>query len=48
MGIDERNLQVIYIDLDVIVESCPITINIVILNLLAYKSTIQYSNIAII
>ena len=43
MGIDERNLQVI--DVDVILENCPITF--VILNLLVY-STIQYSNIMII
>ena len=35
MGVDEGNLQVIY-DVDVILESCPITI--LILNLLAYYS----------
>ena len=45
MGIGEENLQVV-IDVDVILESCPITI--LILNLLVYNSTIQYSNIAII
>ena len=37
MGVDERNLQVI--DVDVILENCPITF--VILNLLVYNSTIQ-------
>ena len=41
MGIDE--LQVI--DVDVILENCPITL--VILNLLVYNSTIQYSDIAL-
>ena len=40
MGVDEENIQVI--DVDVILESCPITI-IVILNLLVYIITIQYS-----
>ena len=40
MGVDEGNIQVI--DVDVILESCPITI-IVILNLLVYIITIQYS-----
>ena len=44
MGVDEGYLQVI--DVDMILESC--SINIVILNLLVYKSTIQYSTIAII
>ena len=44
MGVDEGNLQVI--DVDVILENCPITI--VILNLLVYNSTIWYSTIAII
>ena len=45
MGVDEGNLQVI--DVDVILENCPITI--VVLNLLVYNSTKQYySNIAII
>ena len=44
MGVDKGNLQVI--DVDVILESCPITI--VILNLLVYNSTIQYSTIVII
>ena len=39
MGVDEGNLQAI--DVDVILENCPITV-IVILNLLVYKSTIQY------
>ena len=40
MDVDERNLQVIYVD--EILESCPITI--VIPNLLVYNnSTIQYS-----
>ena len=34
-----------YRDIDVILQYCPI--NIVILNLLVYNSTIQYSNIAI-
>ena len=43
MGVDEGNLQVI--DVDVILENCPITI--VILNLLVY-STLQYSTIVII
>ena len=41
MGIDE--LQVI--DVDVILENCPIAL--VILNLLVYNSTIQYSDIAL-
>ena len=45
MGVDEGNLKVINVDL--ILESCPITI-IVILNLLVYNSTIQYSTMAII
>ena len=44
MGFDEGNLKVINVDL--ILESCPITI--VILNLLVYNSTIQYSTMAII
>ena len=44
MNVDEGNLQVI--DVDVMLENCPITI--VMLNLLVYNSTIQYSNIAII
>ena len=44
MGVDEGNLQVI--DVDVILENCPITI--VVLNLLVYNSTIWYSTIAII
>ena len=44
MGVDEGNLQVI--DVDAILENCPITIT-VILNLLVY-STIQYSTIVII
>ena len=44
MGVDEGNLQVI--DVDVILESCPIPI--VILSLLVYNNTIQYSTIAII
>ena len=44
MGVDEGNLQVI--DVDVILESCPISN--VILHLLVYNSTIQYSTIAII
>ena len=43
MGVDEGNLQVI--DVDVILENCPITI--VIRNLLVY-STIQYSTKVII
>ena len=74
MGVDKGNLQII--DVDVILENCPITVvcvcvcffflpihsghqvrwtyqlgsrrRIVILNLLAYNSTIQYSNIDII
>ena len=44
MGVDEGNLQVI--DVDVILESCPIPV--VILNLLVHNSTIQYSTISII
>ena len=44
MGVDEGNLQLI--DVDVIMENCPITI--VILNLLVYNSTTQYSTITII
>ena len=40
MGIDEGNLQVI--DVDVVLENCPITN--VILNLLVYNGTIQYSD----
>ena len=44
MGVDEGNLQVI--DVDVILESCPISI--VILNLLVYNSTVQYSTKAMI
>ena len=44
MGVDERNLQVV-IDVDVMLENCPITI--VILNLFMY-STVQYSTIVII
>ena len=44
MGVDKGNLQVI--DVDVILENCPIN-TIVILNLLVY-STIQYSTKAII
>ena len=43
MGIDEENLQVI--DVDVMLENCPITL--VILNLLVSNSTIQYSKIAL-
>ena len=43
MGVDEGNLQVI--NVDAILESCSITI--VILDLLVYNSTIQYSTIAI-
>ena len=44
MGVDEGNLHVI--DVDVIVENCPITM--LTLNLLVYNSAIQYSNIAMI
>ena len=44
MGVDDGNLQVI--DVDVIPENCPITI--VILNLLVYNITIQYSTTTIV
>ena len=44
MGVDEGNLQVMGVD--VISENCPLTI--VILNLLVYNSTIQYSTIVIL
>ena len=45
MGVNEGDFYC-SIDVDVILESCPIPI--VILNLLVYNSTIQYSTIAVI
>ena len=45
-GIGYHNGHLQVVDVDVILESCPITI--VILNVLVYNSTMQYSTIAII
>ena len=44
MGVDEGNLQVIN-NVEVILESFPITVVILVLNLLVYNNIVQYSTV---